>query len=103
MGITLAALSSAIIEWKFQLLTVELTAGLAIRSMALVSCRRGGRSVPGSLGSAPGSAQRPCIRLTGNNRLKKQKATARTVAFLFRYPHAPPGGHMVRPYIVSWF
>ena len=35
MGITLAALSSAIIEWKFQLLTVELTAGLAIRSMAL--------------------------------------------------------------------
>ncbi|MBW7995742.1 MAG: ABC transporter permease [Candidatus Glassbacteria bacterium] len=35
LGITLALGSSAVIEWKFQLLTVELTAGLALRSMAL--------------------------------------------------------------------
>ncbi len=35
LGITLAMCSSAIIEWKFQLLTVELTTNLALRSLAL--------------------------------------------------------------------
>ncbi len=35
LGITLAVCSSAIIEWKFQLLTVELTTALAFRSLSL--------------------------------------------------------------------
>ncbi len=35
LGIALAVGSSAVIEWKFQLLTVEITAELALRSLAL--------------------------------------------------------------------